>query len=168
MDLLPNKCYRLVIVSRTLLSRCGSGLVDPIYETRQLPTGRPGRMQRSLKCEMLFLGIHRMQKWGSGENKSRCILNSLALQWLCNQVTLLYFVFHQQAISQPENVSRLILIAAHLSFKNNFLFFPGLLFTTYQKIYNERVTGGCMCVSVCVVMCFFVHCVHERETGTLR
>lgn len=110
-----SSCYS-VSQSLTPFSHCESGLVDPIYVTRQLPTGRPGRLQRSLKCEMLFLGLHRIQKWSSGENKSCCILNSLEVQWLCNQVMLLYFVFHQRAISHPENVSGHILIAAHLFF----------------------------------------------------
>lgn len=78
--------------SLTPFSPCESGLVDPIYVTRQLPTGQPDRLQRSLKCEMLFLGLHRMQKWCSGENKSCHILNSLDVQWMWNQVMLLYFV----------------------------------------------------------------------------
>lgn len=89
-------------------SLCGSGLGEPIYATGQLSTGQPGRLQRSLKCEMLFLGLHRThththKKWSSGENKSCHILNSGDTRWMCNQVTLLYFAFTNKPPGPSEN-----------------------------------------------------------------
>lgn len=136
--------------SLTPFSTCESGLVDPIYVTRQLPTGQPDRLQRSLKCEMLFLGLHRMQKWSSGENKSCHILNSLDVQWLWNQVMLLYFVppHPQQAtLSHWKWQSS----SQHVFFLNLILCFA-LLFSSCQQQQEEgRV---CMCVSMCVVMYF--------------
>lgn len=42
----------------------GSGLEDLVSVTGQLSE------EHSLRCEMLFLGLHRMQNWSSGENTS--------------------------------------------------------------------------------------------------
>lgn len=61
------------------------------YLCEQTAANRAG-----LNCEMLFLGLHWMQKWSSGENKSCHIVNSSDVQWICNQVMLLHTAPHQQ------------------------------------------------------------------------
>lgn len=54
---LLSSCFS-ISYSDSPFALCGSGLGDPIYATRQLSTGRPGRLQ----CGVLFAGLHRIQK----------------------------------------------------------------------------------------------------------
>lgn len=140
--------------SLSQLPSCKSGLLDVIYVTRQLPTGQHGRLQRGLKCEMLFLGLHRKQKSSSGENKSCDILNSLDVQWMCNQVMLLYFPFPPNSHLIPVKITTLI--SAHLFF----LQFCGMAFWV-----SKYTTGGerCLCVSLCAFKC-----VGEGDGDTAR
>ena len=127
--------------SLTQLLSSKSGPLDVIYVTQQLPTGQHARLQRVLKCEMLFIGLHRMQKSSSGENKSCDILNSLDVQWMCNQVMLLYFPFPDKQPPYPGEDHN-----SHISTS----FFSAVLWNGLLsiKIYKQDWKGVrvCQCV----------------------
>lgn len=50
---LPNVIISVFYSLTSFSLLCGSGLGDPIYVTRQLSTGQPGRLQRSLKWKAI-------------------------------------------------------------------------------------------------------------------